>query len=162
MKLFDPSRLLVAGVLVVLAGCGAEEEIRPDLSPAAGSLMINGEPAAGAMLVFDPADGKEFDARGTRPRATVQEDGTFEVTTYQQGDGAPAGDYQVAVLWFENPDASNPWDKLGNQYANPKKTDIRVTVREGENQWEPIKIENARILSRPPARPNAKDFDQVD
>lgn len=162
MKLSQTSRTLLGMMLLLLSGCGAEEEIRPELFPAQGSLIINGKPAAGALLVLSPADGKPIDERGSRPRATVQDDGTFQVTTYQSGDGAPAGEYQVGVLWFENPDANEPWDRLGNQYANPEKTGIRVSIQAGENQWEPIKIDKARLSSRPLRQPKAKDYDQVD
>ena len=150
-----------AGILLLLCllGCGAEEEVRPPLYPVRGSLLINGKPAGGALLVLHPADGN-FDARGSRPRAKVQADGSFQVSTYQDGDGAPVGEYQVAVLWFDNPDSSNPWDKLGGRYANPKTTEIRVSVGEGENQWEPIEIKNARMVPRP--RRTGPDHDPVD
>ena len=144
-----------------MCGCGAPHEERPPLHPATGTLTINGKPAEGALLVFHPAAGREFDARGTRPRATVEADGTFEVTTYQSGDGAPAGDYRVAILWFADPDSSSPWDRLGNRYANPDRTDIRVSITEGVNELKPIEIEGAQIADRP-ARRNPNDRDQVD
>jgi hypothetical protein len=125
-----------------------------------GTLTINEEPAAGAMLVFHPADAEGFDARQTRPRAEVGPDGLFQVTTYQQGDGAPAGDYKVGILWFRNPDASSPWDKLQGQYANPKTTGIEVTIREGVNLLDPIDITGATVVENPPKDPT--DHDQVD
>ena len=71
---------------VHLAGCGPEDEVRPPLQPAEGMLTINNQPAAGAMLVLHPANGKGFDSRMTRPRATVGADGKFHLTTYQEGD----------------------------------------------------------------------------
>ena len=123
--------------------------------------MINGEPAEGARLVFHPADGKPFDARGTRPTAKVDADGAFQVTTYQNGDGIPVGDYQVAILWFANPNSSNSWDKLGNRYANPERTGIRISIKEGANQLEPIRLDGVRVLMRQPRR-NSPDHDQID
>ncbi len=148
--------------IFLLCGCGAEQEPRPALQPAQGKLLINGEPAPGAMLVLSPADGKTLNARGSRPRANVGEDGTFQVTTYQSGDGAPAGEYLVGILWFDNPDSSHPWDQLGNKYANPETTGIRISIQEGENQLEPIAIDNARLVKRPVRPRNSQDFDQVD
>ncbi|MBW3538917.1 MAG: hypothetical protein KY476_01475 [Planctomycetes bacterium] len=144
-----------------LCGCGGPQEERPALQPAQGSLFINGKPAEGAMLVLHRADGKNFDARGTRPRATVGADGSFEVTTYQGGDGAPPGDYQVAVMWLDDPDSSTPWDKLGDRYSDPKQTGIRISIEEGESQLDPIRIEKVRIFNRPPSG-TANDYDQVD
>lgn len=146
--------------LLFLCGC-SDGDARPDLHQVQGKLTINGEPAAGAMLVFHPAQGEEFDARGSRPRAKVDEDGNFHVTTYQSGDGAPAGDYQVAILWFDNPDSSTPWNKLGKRYANPSESDISVTVEEGNNLLTPIEIENVRITKRPRRRRKSRDVDQV-
>src|SRR5690606_19402348 len=89
----------MAAWLMVLSavGCGPPAEVRPVLIPVQGSLLVNGKPAAGAMVVFHPAGGASIDERGSRPKATVLPDGSFEVTTYQAGDGAPAGDYDVAV-----------------------------------------------------------------
>ncbi|WP_291172316.1 hypothetical protein [Gimesia sp.] len=146
--------------LFLFCGCG-NSDVRPDLQTVEGRLTINGEPAAGAMLVFYPAQGEEFDSRGSRPRAKVEENGNFQVTTYQSGDGAPAGDYQVGILWFDNPDSSTPWNKLGKRYANPRESDITVTVEEGNNQLTPIELEDVRILKRPVRRRKSQDADQV-
>jgi hypothetical protein len=143
-----------------LHGCGPDPEVRPPVHMTHGTLTINDEPAAGAMLVFHPADKEGFDARQTRPRADVGPDGVFEVTTYQQGDGAPTGDYKVGILWFKDPDASTPWDKLQGRYANPESTGIQVTINEGVNLLDPIDITGARVVENPPKDPT--DHDQVD
>ena len=129
-------------------GCGAPEEARPEVHPVGGSITINGEPPEGALLVFHPADGTEFDARGTRPRATVRPDGQFSVTTYQDGDGIPTGSYDVTVLWFDDPDATSPHDKLGGRYATPDRAGIQVTVDETSTEIAPITIDQARIVPR--------------
>jgi hypothetical protein len=145
---------------LVLCGCGAEE-VRPDLQPARGTLTINGRPALGAMLVLHPAGAEPFDSRGTRPRATVAGDGSFELTTYQTGDGAPVGDYDVAVLWFVDPNADAPRDKLGGRLADPKKSGIRLSVKSGVSELEPIEINGIEVAVRPPTKPT-RDYDQVD
>lgn len=155
----------IVSVLACLAGlgCGAEGEDRPELVAVEGTIEINGEPPEGAMLVFHPADGEAFDARGSRPRATVSEDGSFSVTTYRDGDGIPVGEYDVAILWFDNPDSSSPHDKLGGRYARPEQADIRVSVDQETTQLEPITIEGARIVPRRPrSGSGGADFDQVE
>ena len=147
--------------LILCYGCESSD-VRPDLQRVEGKLTINGEPAAGAVMVFYPAQGKEFDSRGSRPRAKVDEQGMFQLTTYQSGDGAPAGEYQVGILWFDDPDSSKPWNKLGKRYADPEKSEISVTVEEGNNQLTPIELENVTISKRPARRRQSKDIDQVD
>lgn len=148
-----PANLLLIGLALhafTSLGCGGPEETRPEVHPVQGSITINGQPPEGAMLVFHPADEADFDARGTRPRATVQSDGQFSITTYQEGDGIPTGTYDVAVLWFDDPDASNPHDKLGGRYASPDRADIQITVNEDLTELPPIEIEGAQIVPRRP------------
>lgn len=155
--------LVVAAAATILAasGCGPAGEARPDLMPVTGQLSINGKPASGAMLVFHPSSKVDFDARGTRPRATVEQDGHFQVTTYQSGDGIPVGDYDLSVLWFDNPDGSNPHDKLGGQYAVPERSNLHVTISDGTSELAPLEIKGARIVPRR-RRSGSQDVDQVD
>ncbi|EAQ79751.1 hypothetical protein [Blastopirellula marina] len=145
----------------VLTGCGQPEEPRPELIPVKGTFAINGKPAEGAMLVFHPANGEEFDVRGTRPRAIVGQDGQFSMTTYQSDDGIPVGEYDLSVLWFDNPDASNPHDKLGGRYAVPGKSNLRVLIDENTTELEPLTMAGVRFATRRP-RSDPADFDQVD
>lgn len=145
---------------LLIVGCGGSEE-RPELQPAQGTLLINGEPAEGATVIFHPASGTDFDARGTRPKGTVGGDGTFQVTSYQANDGIPTGDYQVGIIWLGDPESDSAWDKLGGRLADPKQIGLTVSVVEGENQFEPFTLEQIRLLPRPRRRPSV-DYDQVD
>lgn len=153
--------LIPVATLVMLAcGCGPPEEVRPELHPAKGSLWINGQPAEGAMLVFHRPGREMLDARGTRPTATVDEAGNFALTTYQEGDGAPAGEYLVSILWFDNPDSSSPHDRLGNRFANPQRSEIQVTIEPGRAELEPIRLEGVQLVTRQSRI--TRDLDQVD
>src|SRR5262245_15325321 len=69
---------------------------RPALAPLTGHVSFDGQPAAGATVIFHPL---EAPADAPRPTATVGTDGTFTLGTYQPGDGAPAGEYAVTVEW---------------------------------------------------------------
>lgn len=142
------SPLLSAALLLPLAaallGCSGGDP-RPPVYPVAGSLTINDQPAEGALLSFHPADGQNVDRRGSRPRAMVEADGTFLVSTYGDGDGAPAGEYAVSVVWLENPDSANPVDRLGGRFANPQQSEWRVRIEEGDNQLAPHRIDRAPL-----------------
>jgi hypothetical protein len=147
-------------ISIVFLGCGADEEIRPQLQPVQGTLSVNGKPAQGATVVLHPADGKNFDSRGSRPQGTVGPDGAFKVTTYQDGDGAPAGEYNVAVMWFGK-SGNAAADLLAGAYARPEQTSIRVTVAPGDAELDPIEIKGASLTAAPARRP-AQDHDGID
>jgi hypothetical protein len=60
-------------------------------------LLVGGNPARGALVVFHPLDNP--DRVAVKPRAVVGRDGTFSLFSYRVGDGAPAGTYAVTVVW---------------------------------------------------------------
>ena len=73
-----------------------------------------------------------------RPRARTNADGTFEVWTWEKGDGAPAGTYKVTLVHHE---VENPKDAvvakpndLPPKYERHVTSDISITIVPGENQ----------------------------
>src|SRR5262245_48927106 len=88
-----------AGVLVALlvTGCGSG---KPEAVPAGGKVVFHKTtPAAGALVVFHSADPAYERRVGGKPFAKVSDDGTFALTTYAEGDGAPEGEYGVTIDW---------------------------------------------------------------
>ncbi len=74
--------------------------------------------------------------------------GEFVVSSYEPGDGAPAGEYLVSVTWPEavadggDPESGgDPGDRLGGRYANPETSGLRVTIEEGSNQLEAFALQ---------------------
>src|SRR5262249_18859054 len=67
----------------------------------------------------------------------VEPDGSFTLTTYVANDGAPVGDYAVAVT-LRTP----PWDELGKpgpnqlpaRYGQPQTSGLRAKVIEGTKE----------------------------
>src|SRR5215510_11929597 len=70
----------------------------PQLHPVRGQVFFREKPAEDAHIVFHPVGGKD-DA--IRPSAIVGADGTFNLSSKNPDDGAPAGDYVVAVVWYD-------------------------------------------------------------
>ncbi|MFQ3649386.1 MAG: hypothetical protein SNJ75_03565 [Gemmataceae bacterium] len=131
---------LVLGLLTVLLGCGGGG--KPPAIPVKGKVMFKKDtPAAGAMIVFHPVQ-DEFERRiGGKPFAKVQEDGTFVLTTYEENDGAPEGEYGVSVDWrvkpkqflvFDSESTATGKQMLKEKYTDPQKPFMKVTVKKGE------------------------------
>lgn len=136
------SRLAIAlAAFVAITGCSSKTiEGRKDVYVAHGKLLIDDQPAPGAMLVLHPVGGG-YDAE--RPRATVAADGSFALTTYDGQDGAPAGEYIVTAQWYAsaNKDAPGPWPNiLPSKYASPESSDLRVQIAAAPNELPPIVI----------------------
>lgn len=128
-------------------GCG--DDWRADTYPARGTITINGEPPEGAVVTFYPV-GEDVDQRKSKPWAIVNADGSYTLQTYEQEDGAPAGEYQVTIKW--------PWDvtdmaqamtdRLGKAYSNPESSEWKFTIAEDDNELPPIEITGAKIQSK--------------
>src|SRR5688500_4438547 len=99
-KRFTPSFRGVAAsaCLVGLLGCGEAKPDRVAVHPAAGSVTFKGQPAYGASLTLHPKAGPE---NLPAPRASVEKDGSFKLSTFNGGDGAPEGEYVATVRWYK-------------------------------------------------------------
>jgi hypothetical protein len=134
---------LLSIALVVAAGCssGPKEDRKP-VFPTRGQLFVKDRPAAGAFVLFIPVN-EPPEPKDPRPRAEVEKDGSFALSTYGDKDGAPAGDYVVTVTWKGGvlPDGQEePEDKLFGRYATRTTSKLRATVKEGPNELPPFKI----------------------
>ena len=77
-------------VLLSFTGCNSS----PELFPATGKVIYNGEPLRFGRVMLQPEVGNVS-------QAEIQPDGTFEVSTYKQGDGIAPGSYRVSVMCYE-------------------------------------------------------------
>src|SRR5262245_66458148 len=96
-----PSRLksilLLVCAAILFVGCpqaGAKKKV---CYPVRGELTVAGKPADGATVILQPKEANRDEWSDGYPRATVGADGKFQVSTYGENDGAPAGDYIVLV-----------------------------------------------------------------
>ena len=139
-------RKFAALLALLAAGCGGEG--KPATAPAAGKVTFNKTtPPVGALVVFHPADKSLGRAMGGTPLAKVKDDGTFTLTTYESGDGAPPGEYGVTIDWRPQPkgaprinlgDEGNTGGKpaLKPKFSNPNEPAFKVTVTEaGPNDF---------------------------
>jgi hypothetical protein len=117
--------------------------------PAQGKVDVLGEVPAGAFLVFHPVGPTPVaktpgSQEPLKPSAQVKEDGSFALSTYESGDGAPAGDYAVTVEWYrlirEGNDAKAGPNVVPARYARPETTPLKVTITEGAAQLPPLSV----------------------
>jgi hypothetical protein len=89
-------------VAVVVSGCtgGTDDADRADRVPATATVTYNGEPVEGATVTFSPQTSGNPPAYGT-----TDESGQVELTTYDHGDGAVPGKYNVAISKTDRPAA---------------------------------------------------------
>jgi hypothetical protein len=127
-----------------LVGCSGIPGRLP-VYPVSGTVLVNDQPAAGAIVFFHPA-ADPANPRGLRPIATTGDDGTFRLTSYLRNDGAPIGEYVVTVTW-PAPRAAGPedegtpsGDRLKGAYATPAVSKLRATIVAGKNQLEPFRL----------------------
>lgn len=131
-------------------GCSSEEvPDRPATHPVSGMVTYNGSPLADATVTYRPM---EFESKGAVGR--TDEQGVYQLMTYETGDGAIAGDYIVTVIKqehtpgdpsYDDTDSPNygkepPPEALGKtidliptKYADTDKAILTATVKEGEN-----------------------------
>src|SRR5437868_2276049 len=135
--------LLLVGGALFLAGCSAGGLAKKTCYPVKGELTVGGKPAEGATVMFQPRDANPADWSAGYPRATVGADGKFQVSTYGENDGAPAGDYVILVSWEApnptNEEASGP-DRLGGRYVDPGKSKLSAKIKPRPNELPPIQL----------------------
>ncbi len=136
--------VVAAVVCLALVGCGGDG--KPATVPAGGKVTFRKTtPPVGALVVFHPTDPATEKTIGGKPFGKVADDGTFKLTSYAEGDGAPEGEYGVTVDWrvkgkeggmslTDGGGGGAP--RLHPKYSNPQQPFTKVTVKKGaDNQF---------------------------
>jgi hypothetical protein len=147
-----PLLLVLAGI----SGCGGDGN--PRTEPVSGTVTLDGDPVAGAIVTFQPEGG------GKSAVGTTDESGRYQLTTFRQGDGVVEGTYNVTVAKWEGGeppaevaptemrdfsdgdygDAYTPPDEappppprnlLPERYNSPRMSELSYTVTRGENTY---------------------------
>jgi len=156
---FDTHASLVVILTLVVfgtSGCGGKRRLT--VSPVSGQVLYRGNGVAGATIIFHPLENVPDDAKKMRPYAFADADGHFQLKTYVDGDGVPAGDYRVSIVFAgvgmparrQEGSVTGPPGathvpmpiplETRKKYSNVDTAGIAVTVHEGENQLAPIEL----------------------
>jgi hypothetical protein len=126
-----------------MAGCGGGgdkwKEARPPVFAAVGVVMFEGTPLEGASVTFSPVTG----THGASGRTDAE--GRFSLTTFDQDDGAPAGQYRVSVTKSESKVTLDPRDPenlpplkaeqihlIPQKYSAPETSGLEAEVRDAD------------------------------
>lgn len=144
----SPFRNFIVLVGLISIGCGRSD--RPETAYTEGTVMYNGNPVDKAVVSFMPVDAKV----GRPATATTDANGKFVLTTFENGDGAIAGDYQVSVvkpaeMELTAEEEASPTlammrqqggkvekkkkSPIPEKYAVPNASGLQYTVQAGEN-----------------------------
>jgi len=163
--------LSFAGLCIILAGCNEtlsnEERLKlmvPDAKatvPVSGNVTVDGAPVKDLFVFLIPKGEKAPKGEFPASRAQCRDDGSFEITTYLEADGAPKGDYVVTFEWLKFRQTGSSWvgpDKLNGRYSDPLQSKFPVTVADSSVTIGPFDLETgpapagakpARVNSRP-------------
>lgn len=122
------SLLAIIAGLSTVSGCGGPSRL--PLQQVSARVTLNGQPISGGTVVLHSTSDK-FPA-GLSPVGYVAADGTVQFTTYERGDGVPAGEYKATVTWRPFITVDDETISGDNQlpaiYASLESTTARVTV----------------------------------
>jgi hypothetical protein len=122
---------LMLATVVVLAGCSAGDQFPTE--KVSGKITYKNQPVTTGTVVFVP--------NGDMPSATgeIKPDGTYELTTYEENDGAVIGTHQIMVTAVEDMANKLPEERSGTprslvpqKYSNYSTSGLTAEVKEGE------------------------------
>jgi hypothetical protein len=144
-------------LLILLPSCGGGDDGRPKRYPTTGRVAVDGKGTAGIQIRLHPV-GRTKDLDALRPAAVTGEEGVFRLGTYEEADGAPAGNYKVTLYWPDSPNSqSRPSDLFGGKYGKPDASTIEVTVKEGETDLGTIEASKDASKPKPQQATPRKD-----
>lgn len=125
--------VLVAAVvfLAFSQGCGEKMPDGPRVPtfPVVGKILVDGKPPETLSVNLEP----QFEKPGIIPAsaAFTDKEGKFAISTFESGDGAPAGKYKLTFMWGQinllNGQYGGP-DKLKGKYKKAADSQHEITV----------------------------------
>ncbi|EDL58287.1 peptidase associated/transthyretin-like domain-containing protein [Gimesia maris] len=146
------SLTLLIITLICTACSGASEDKwtkqRPPTYPVTGTVKFNGTPLEGATVVFQ--------SNGAQTQAAVgrtDKDGNFQMRTFEEGDGAIAGEHRVTITCVktEGPADGTNLDEadvviketslIPERYADAQKSGLTATVKPDQENAVTFELE---------------------
>lgn len=134
-------RMIGAGCFaLVLVGCG---DSKPATYPVTGVVTLDGKPVADATITFVGESPENSAATKTKA------DGTYEIATYEAGDGALPGDYKVMVSKYDKGEEVSPYGQPPEDATPVEQTPEAISDAYSKGYtgppkggWKPPKVTN--------------------
>jgi len=128
--------LIATGFLVIsFAGCGPRYLNEKQVYKVQGTVTVDGSPVGEIQVALHPVDPTAGN-QTTFPQGFTDPEGKIRISTYEDGDGAPAGEYKVTFVLQEynvlGRSYSGP-DKLQKKYSDPKTSPFSLSLGEGKS-----------------------------
>jgi hypothetical protein len=119
----------------LLAGCGTGH---PPTYPVTGKVTFpDGKPLAAALVEFRIAGP---DGAGTNARGETNAEGVYQLTTYDDGDGALEGEHSVLVVPPPAPpsnmDGPAPKSPIARKFLSYDTSELKYTVKPSPNEYD--------------------------
>lgn len=118
---------------LLFCSCAKPSSDRKETFPVTGEIYVDGQPGKEIQVVLH--DVNKNTTNPTYSTTFSGADGKFTVSTYEEGDGVPEGEYAVTFMWGEMNLLTMQYggpDKLKDKYNDPDKTTFRIKVVKGQ------------------------------
>ncbi|WP_435009480.1 hypothetical protein P12x_000732 [Tundrisphaera lichenicola] len=133
------------GLIALVVGCEGRTG-KPPMGKVHGTVSYNGKPLDKGRVTFTPVSG-DGESGGNNAMSPIESDGSYELTTFDTGDGAIIGQHIVTISVpssnindLNQPKADGsiayvlPKEYIPKKYTTPKDSPLRNTVVEGDNK----------------------------
>jgi len=127
----------LALAVVMIVGCGQAEHAyhKKQTTKVTGRITVDGKPPGSPISITCHPEGEADLEHPTITQGLTDNEGAFSLSTYEQGDGVPPGDYRLTFFWGKfNPISvsfSGP-DQLKKRYDTPEKSPVPFTVSDNK------------------------------
>lgn len=119
--------------VAMVVGCGQAEHAyhKKPTTKVTGRVTVDGQPPGSPVSITCHPEGEADVTNPTITQGLTDKEGAFSLSTYEQGDGVPSGDYHLTFFWgkFNAISArfSGP-DRLKKRYDTPAKSPVEFSV----------------------------------
>jgi hypothetical protein len=136
-----PSAALGITALATALGCG-KPAYELETAPVQGKVTLDGEPLPSGYVVVPTARGRMASGR-------IQPDGTFVLSTYDEGDGAQVGMHPVIVNELP-PDEFSPAPAevrvpIPTRYTSAGTSGLTIDVKPGEDNYLELNLTSSTL-----------------
>ena len=116
--------VFLVGTVFLLGGCGPSG---PEMGQVTGKVTFDGSLVTKGTVQFWPANGRPS-------RGSIQEDGTYQLTTFESNDGALVGDHVVTIKSTQLSEAQPEIESTAAEIAHFRQKNVKP-IRASRVVW---------------------------